>query len=147
MRKLWVVLALTVAGLGLAAGPATAADVAVFTVKLAPSGDPDAGGVAVLRIDVQGEQVCYRIVVRNIDAPTEPAAGIGSAHIHVLPTGGIAVDLDTQFRATGTDTYIATGCVSAPAAVLSAILQQPSLYYVNVHTGPFPGGAVQGSLG
>jgi CHRD domain len=147
MRKLWILLALAVVGLGLAAGPATASAVSVFTVPLAPSGDPDGSGVAVLRIDTEAQQVCYNIVVRNIGAPTEPAPGIGSAHIHGLPTGGIAVDLDTQFRATGTDAYVATGCVAADPDVLNAILQDPSSYYVNVHTVLFPGGAIQGSLG
>jgi hypothetical protein len=147
MRKLWIFLSLALVSLGIAVGPATAAAVRVFTVQLAPSGDADASGVAVLRVDLEAEQVCYDIVVRNIDQPTEPAPGLGSAHIHVLPSGAIAVDLETQFRATGTDTYIATGCVTASAQVLQAILENPELYYVNVHTAAFPGGAVQGSLG
>src|SRR5919206_3356976 len=121
MRKLWMVLlTLAVVGLGVATGTASAAAVTVFPVQLAPSGDADASGRAVLRIDVNKAQVCYHIVVRNIDQPTEPAPGLGSAHIHgPLPSTGIAVDLEAQFRSTGTDTYIAT-CVSASTDVLTA---------------------------
>jgi len=58
MRKLSVFLALVLVGLGVATGQA-AASVSVFRVMLAPTatGDPDAGGVAVLRIDLDKQQV------------------------------------------------------------------------------------------
>jgi hypothetical protein len=80
--------------------------------------------------------------------PAEPAPDIGSAHIHFVGTGGIAVDLDTQFLATGTDTYVAVGCVLGDSATLDKILN-PELsgqYYINVHTALASGGAVQGAL-
>jgi hypothetical protein len=64
----------------------------------------------------------------------------------VLPSGAIAVDLDTAFRVTGTDTYIATGCADADPPTIDSLLANPSLNYVNVHTAAFPAGAVQGSL-
>jgi hypothetical protein len=44
------------------------------------SGDLDRTGVAVIRIDLDGQQVCYSIVLRKVDQLTEPAPGIGSAH-------------------------------------------------------------------
>jgi hypothetical protein len=138
-----VVLAAFVAG-----SPAAFAEVQVFTVHLAPSGDPDGSGVAVVRLDSNQELVCYSIVVRNIGAPTEPAPGVGSAHIHgPLPSAGIAIDLDTIFMATGTSTYVARNCVSADSDIIEAVLANPELFYVNVHNVEFPGGAVQGSLG
>lgn len=138
-----VVLA-TVAG----GSPAAFAETQVFSVHLAPAGDPDGSGVAVLRLDSDQDVVCYTIVVRNIGAPTEPAPGLGSAHIHgPLPSGGIAIDLDTDFRAAGASTYIARDCVSANSATIDAVLANPELFYVNVHNVQFPAGAVQGSLG
>ena len=148
MRKILIFLGLVLVCTGVVAGQATATSVKVFTAMLAPTatGDPDGSGVAVIRIDVDNQEVCYDIVVRNIDEPVEPAPGIGSAHIHG-PGGGIAVDLETQFRTTGTDTYIATGCASASADTIEAILTNPEQYYVNVHTASFPAGAIQGSLG
>ena len=121
-----------------------------FTVSLLPSGDPDGSGTAVLTVDLRRGTVCYDITVTGIGEPTEPAAGIGNAHIpSYLLNGAIAVDLETQFIAVAgtTDTYRATECVTAPRQVLVDILLHPEDYYVNVHTTAFPGGAVQGDLG
>ena len=120
-----------------------------FTVQLLPSGDPDGSGTAVLTVDLRSGTVCYDITVTGIGEPTEPAAGIGNAHIHSYPlNGAIAVDLETQFVAVAdtADTYRATDCVTAPRQVLVDILLHPERYYVNVHTTQFPGGAVQGDL-
>jgi hypothetical protein len=140
-------LAVILAAAG-AGSSAAVAEVRVFTVQLAPSGDSDGSGVAIVRVNSNKDRVCYSIVVRNIDAPTEPATGLGSAHIHgPLPATGIAVDLDAVFILTRTDTYIARDCVSADSATIDALLANPELFYVNVHNLEFPGGAVQGSLG
>ncbi|WP_165821167.1 CHRD domain-containing protein [Nocardioides gansuensis] len=139
------VMALVLAAL--AGGSSAAfAEVQVFTVHLAPSGDPDGSGVATLRLQPDEGLVCYSIVVRNIGAPTEPMPGLGSAHIHTLDSGGIAIDLDTVFRATGTSTHIATDCVSADSDTIDAVLADPEEFYLNVHTAQAPAGAVQGSL-
>ncbi|NJM30784.1 MAG: CHRD domain-containing protein [Rhizobiales bacterium] len=37
-------------------------------------------------------------------------------------------------------------CIAAPAAALTAIRNNPSQFYVNVHNVPFPGGAARGQL-
>ena len=147
VKRVLVVVAMILMALG-AGTPAAFAEVQVLTVHLAPSGDPDGSGVAVVRVNSERDLVCYSAVVRNISAPTEPAPGVGSAHIHgPLPATGIAIDLDSVFRATGTDTYIARDCVSADSATIDAVLADPELFYFNVHNAEFPGGAVQGSLG
>ena len=149
MRRLLIFVALALLGLVASPGYATASAVTVFTVQLAPTatGDKDGSGVAVLRLDLDNQRICYDIVVRNIGRPVEPAPGIGSAHIHTALTGGVFVNLRTDFRSAGTNTYIATGCVSATTADIQAILDNPDLYYVNVHTAEFPAGAIQGNLG
>ena len=147
VRRVLVLLAVVLATFG-AGTSAAFAEVQVFTVHLAPSGDPDGSGVAVVRVDSDADLVCYSIVVRNIGAPTEPGPGVGSAHIHgPLPSAGIAIDLEAVFRSTGTSTYVARDCVSADSDTIDAILANPELFYVNVHNVDFPGGAVQGSLG
>ena len=145
------------------AGPASAAGVddgvgstraftpQTFTVELLPTatGDQDGSGTAVLTVDLASGTLCYDITVTGIGEPTEPAAGIGNVHIHSYAQGGaIAVDLATQFDAVaGTaDTYNAMNCVTANRRVLVNILLHPELYYVNVHTVEFPGGAIQGDL-
>lgn len=146
-KRVLGVMALVLAAL-VGSSSAAFAEVQVFRVHLAPSGDPDGLGVATLRLQSDEELVCYSIVVRSIGAPTEPGPGVGSAHIHgPLPSGGIAIDLDTVFRATGTSTYIARDCVSADSGTIDAVLANPELFYLNVHNVQFPGGAVQGSLG
>lgn len=124
------------------------AEVQVLRAHLAPSGDPDGSGVAIVRLDPDEDRVCYTIVVRDIGAPTEPAAGVGSAHVHgPLPSTDIAIDLDTVFMSTGTSTYVANDCVNAAGATIDAVLADPELFYVNVHNVQFPGGAVEGNLG
>lgn len=147
LKRVLLVVAVVLATL-VGGGSAAFAETQVFRVHLAPSGDADGSGVAVLRLDSDADLVCYSITVRNIGAPTEPAAGVGSGHIHgPLPATGIAVDLDTVFRSAGADTHVARDCVSAASATIDAVLANPELFYVNVHNVEFPAGAVQGSLG
>jgi hypothetical protein len=133
------------------AGPTTPAFTPqTFIVELEPSGDPEGNGTAELTVDLGSANVCYEITVTGIGEPTEPAAGIGNAHIHsYAQNGAIAVDIETEFVAVAdaVDTYEATGCVTATRRVLVEILLHPEQYYVNVHTVEFPGGAVQGDLG
>jgi hypothetical protein len=122
----------------------------VFHVPLSggDTGDPDGHGEAVLRFTPATGTLCYVVVVRGIGEPTEPAPNLGNAHIHgPLPATGIAVDLESEFLQRGkSDVYMAADCVSVNAAMLEAILANPSLFYVNVHTVEFPGGAISGTL-
>ena len=147
LKRVLVVVAMSLMAFG-AVTPTAFAEVQVLTVHLTPSGDPDGSGVAVVRLDSERDLVCYSAVVRNISAPTEPAPGVGSAHIHgPLPATGIAIDLDSVFVAAGTRTYIAKDCVSAGSDTIDAVLANPELFYFNVHNADYPAGAVQGSLG
>jgi hypothetical protein len=119
----------------------------VFHVGLSGA-DPNGSGTAVLRFEPATDNVCYVIVVSGIGEPTEPAPGLGNAHIHgPLPSTGIAVHLHTDFAQAGTsDVFVAHDCVDVNAATLEAVLENPELFYVNVHTVDFPGGAIQGTL-
>jgi hypothetical protein len=100
-------------------------------------GDPDGTGTAVITLDAEHGDVCFVLRVQNI----EPAT---MAHIHVGPAGsngGIVVTLGTP-DANG----LAVGCAEVPYATIAAILATPANYYVNVHNGPFPPGALRGQL-
>jgi CHRD domain len=143
-----LVMGLTVAGPAWAVPDLPTATPQTFTVDLKPSGDPDGSGTAELTLNLGAQTVCYDITVTSIGVPTEPAAGIGNAHIHSHTGGGIAVDLETQFSAVegAVDTYQASDCVTAPRQLLLDILLNPEQYYVNVHTVDNPTGAVQGDL-
>ncbi len=154
MRRLRLVLlttVLAVAALLSTAGAVAGAGFTTFVVALEPQGANVAGsGVAVIRINPTTDEVCYVITVEGIGEPTEPpGSGLGAAHLHAVATGGIAVDLnilDTDWMRAGRDRYLVIGCTDAPSADLDAVLENPSAYFVNIHTAAFPGGAISGTL-
>ena len=140
-------IALAVGAVLLSATAVTAAG-RPFVVPLAPQtgGDPDGSGLALLTMNPGTGDVCYTITVANIGEPTEPAGGLGAAHIHDEATGGIFVDLATNWTASNGG-FSTTGCTTADRPDLIAIFKDPSAYYVNIHTVEFPGGAIRGQLG
>jgi hypothetical protein len=109
------------------------------------AGDPDASGTATLKLHLNAGKVCYTIKVRGLEAPVEPAPGVGDAHIHLMSTGAIAVDLETDFRRVD-GFYISTGCVSVSNELLQEIATNPTAFYINIHNAPYPGGALFGTL-
>jgi hypothetical protein len=147
IRPLFATVLLVFVVLGVSAGIVAARTVETFVVTLSGQngGDPDGSGTAVIRLDTRTGQVCYTITVRGIGVPTEPAGGLGAAHIHAFATGGIFVDLETNWVGQN-NAFTTTGCVDATSAQLSALLAAPDDYYVNIHTVEFPGGALSGAL-
>jgi hypothetical protein len=150
LRLAVMTILLAVAALAASAGSATAAGAGfhTFVVALSPQAPNDEGsGLAVVRINPTSDEVCYTINVAGIGAPTEPAGGLGAAHIHDVATGQIFVDLDTDWMQTGLDRFTTIGCTTASGASLDAVLANPAAYFVNVHTVEFPGGALTGVIG
>ncbi len=127
----------------LVAGTMTAnadAHLANFTADLSGEnevddpGDPDGTGSASIVIDLDTSEVCFTITFDGID----PVA----AHIHeggADVNGGVVVDFDWANNP-------GEGCVAGDAAVVAAIVADPSGYYVNVHTAEFAAGAIRGQL-
>jgi CHRD domain len=104
------------------------------------AGDPDGrGGFTAL---VANDQVCFGLTVDNLDAPV-------AAHIHRgkrKENGPIVVTLTAPSSG---DPGASSGCVppdGGNTAVLTEILKHSNRFYVNVHTGAFPDGAVRGQL-
>ena len=135
MRTLPVIAAL-VAALVLAAPAGAAVKRLEANLKGSAATDADGGGKAKLRLNRATKRVCFTITVRNID-------DVVAAHIHRHSDGGIVVGL-IEAPAAGNRF---TGCTEdVSKALIRRILRKPRRYYVNVHTTPFPGGAVQGTL-
>ena len=99
-------------------------------------GDPDGTGTALVRLNPGLGVVCYRLSGSNILLPAT------AAHIHRGSTAAIVVGLSAP-DASGT----AQGCtIGVARALVKEILQDPSAFYVNVHTTDYPGGAIRGDL-
>jgi hypothetical protein len=149
MRRILLVITLVV---GMAAADASArpdlagsVSTTTFTIPLA---GPGGTGSAFVAMNPSGK-VCYVIDVTLTtagDVPQEPAPGLGNAHIHDVPTGGIAIHLESSFASLGNGRFVASACVRGDKAVVRDALANPDQYYVNVHTASFPGGAVSGTL-
>jgi CHRD domain len=104
------------------------------------AGDLDGrGGFTAL---VEDGEVCFGLTVDNIDAPI-------AAHIHRgkrRENGPIVV---TLIPPSSGDPGASSGCVppdGGNTAVLQEILKHSNRFYANVHTGPFPSGAIRGQL-
>lgn len=102
-----------------------------------PPGDPDGFGYARVTVILDSAELCYQVSVARID----PAAAM---HIHEGPAGvagPVVIPLDAP-----DDDGLVRGCVDADPALLADIVANPGNYYVNVHNGTYPAGAVRGQL-
>lgn len=104
-----------------------------------PPGDADGTGTARFTLNHGQGEICYEVTVAGIALPAT------MSHIHEGAAGtgpGRPVVFLTAPDASGT----ARGCAAVDRAVIEAIRESPSLYYVNVHNAAHPGGAVRGQL-
>ena len=101
-----------------------------------PAGDPAGSGKAKITFDIAEGLVCWSVTVKGTATPV-------AAHIHKAAAGTagpVVVPLGTPTKG-GTK-----GCTATGRALIKDIIANPSQYYVNVHTGAFPAGAVRGQL-
>jgi hypothetical protein len=108
-------------------------------VRGAPAvGDEDGWAGVVVRI--QGDQACFTVRYRGIEAPS-------AAHVHAAAAGKDGPVAVSLFEATlPRGLSVVTGCVTQDLPTLRAIIAVPELHHVDVHTAEFPGGAVRGQL-
>jgi len=98
-------------------------------------GSADGAGDAFLDFQF-GHVLCAELHVRGVDQPI-------AAHIHHGASGvagPVVVTLPTPTFNTSRD------CMEIDPALYSDIVAHPDQYYVNVHTGKFPNGALRGQL-
>lgn len=133
MRHHPLVALSVVALLSTSVAASASATTSTFNVTLTPeAAAPDASGHAMIKIDSETGEVCYSIKWRDVPAP------VTGGHIHA--TGGaIVVSLFGgplgEPSAYPGDKFKVSGCVSGDPATISAILADPSSYYVNLHIG------------
>jgi CHRD domain len=110
--------------------------------EISPAGKKRAGdlnGFGVFAATTEGGKLCYALAVGGIDTPA-------AAHVHKAKrnkNGPIVIPLT---HPTSGDPGASSACVTPDPALLAAIRKHPNRYYVNVHTGTFPDGAVRGQL-
>lgn len=95
-------------------------------------GDPDGVGLAVVTLD--GTTLRYTVWTQNIGAPV-------AAHLHA-GAAGVRGDVVVPFD----HNLLFSGTTNVSADVANQIRSNPSGFYVNVHTGEFPDGAIRGQL-
>ncbi len=107
-------------------------------------GDPDGAGTATLTFDPDAGTICVDSSYTNIALP------VTGAHIHEAPLG-VSGSIVVPFIGAGgsvppADTESLSGCAQVDADRLSAIWQNPSDYYFNLHNAEYPAGAIRGQL-
>ncbi len=99
-------------------------------------------------VDGDPNTLCYLIDVDKIDG-LDGAPGVGgrAAHIHEAPAG---VNGPVVFALAFPTGGQAADCLTVPGGLstqeVSDILAMPTGFYVNVHNGEYPDGAVRGQL-
>jgi hypothetical protein len=154
-----VVAGLLLAGavLGVVASPASASrtggshQIAFGIVRMDgqqenPAADPDGRGH--FAFIAFGDKLCYVITARDIDPPLAAHIHVGAAGVN----GPIVVGLELP-DPIGADCITAEQDESLNSTMvltqseLDAIIANKAGFYANVHTAPFPAGAIRGQLG
>jgi hypothetical protein len=103
-----------------------------------PAGDPVATGTATVRLRAGQGQVCYKVAADNLGGAAV------AMHIH-KGAAGAAGPVVIPLATPGAEGK-AAGCAGVSRALVAQVLASPAGYYLNVHTGQFPGGAIRGQL-
>jgi CHRD domain-containing protein len=106
-------------------------------------GDHDGWGVARLDLDPENERVCYAITWRRLDG------AVTALHLHASPRrsdGPHWIDFFNNEHFDGERNAV-TNCVHSDRWKIRAVINEPSDYYLMVHTTAHEAGAIRGQLG
>jgi hypothetical protein len=110
----------------------------VSSTGQANAGDPDAYGSASV-VFKANTVICYSISVVNIATPT-------LAHIHEAKAGVNGPIVVPLTPPPSGNPGVSSACISIDPTLWSRIRVTPANFYINVHNGAFPGGAMRGQL-
>ncbi len=131
-------LAFTGAGAA-AAAPPDSPQIPLNTGQEVPA--PTGGGAhGTFSYEIEGDELCWELSVTGL------SSGAVAAHIHVgerNAPGPVVVPLTVEV---GETSFATSGCEMPDADLLAAIEDDPSAYYVNVHTTMNPPGEIRGQL-
>lgn len=99
-------------------------------------GKLNASGSATVRVNPQQRRVCYTVSFQRIPNAT-------MAHIHSGRRGVAGPPVVTLQRA-GQNRF--QSCTAVTRALARDLATNPRAFYVNVHSGAFPNGAIRGQL-
>ena len=102
-------------------------------------GDPNGAGLFEGRVNPGNGRICYSLSAGMIGDAT-------AAHIHMGASGVAGDPVLTLDRPDGDDED-SEECQDIDRSLAQALIRDPAAYYVNIHTGDFPNGAIRGQLG
>jgi len=100
-------------------------------------GDPDGNGTARVEVNPGSGEVCWNVYARQIGPATAAHIHRGEAGI----AGPVVIPLTTPDAAGHSQ-----GCATVDPAVARQIAYQSHGFYLNVHDGDHPQGAIRGQL-
>jgi hypothetical protein len=110
--------------------------------ELEDGGDHNGRGVAGLDFDAELQRVCYSIAWDRLDG------AVTAFHLHKAPRyhdGGHWIDFFNDEHFDGTHSRVAN-CVHASRDKIYAVLDDPSDFFLNLHTTAHKAGAIRGQL-
>jgi hypothetical protein len=135
-------LALTIALAGSVVAGGKPLTATLLPANEVAGGDPNpaASGSFAMTANYGHKTICYWLSWENLSAPA------AAAHIHIAPAG-VAGPVVVPLSVTATTTGSTSACIEdVNADTLKGIIENPSGYYVNVHTSVNPAGAIRGQL-
>lgn len=119
--------------------PGSSAFFATLHGQHGPPPDADGDGYGSFSAGFNGTKLCYGLQVFKIGTPN-------AAHIHQGgPNTDGPIKVPLNLPASGT-AGASAACTTLTSNLTSAIKSNPGAYYVNVHNGAFPNGAIRGQL-
>lgn len=118
-----------------------------FTVQLSgrdvpDGGDPDGQGSAQLNLNAQQQTACFTIDWKGLKGE------VTALHLHAAARGSEGphwIDFVNGQHFPGAQSK-SSGCVPTTQDKIRAVIDNPSVYYLNAHSTAFPKGAIRGQL-